>query len=190
MCISLRVCKIVCVCEQVIEFSSVISCRFSSKQTSGNRERGIGRGVMMNFGEMAKQRRVESCNLLHHFLSLFLFHFYWRGESEGVKVQELFSLSVRARLEFTAASVQLMSEWWVKHTCTHTLIQTHLTQRHRNMHKHQGNDRCLVRVVRVTVNNAEIGALMLIVSTLLPSFLLTICHPFLQALLIFITSLL
>lgn len=147
---------------------------------------------MMNFGEMAKQRRVESCNLLHTFFPLFLFHFYWRGESEGVKEQELFSLSVRARLEFTAASVQLMSEWWTKHThiCTHTLIQTHLTQSHRNMHKHQGNDRCLVRVVRVTVNNAEILALMLIVSTLLPSFLLTICHPFLQALFIFITSLL
>ncbi len=37
-------------CEQVIEFSSVRSCRFSSKRTRGKSERGgIAMGVMMNF---------------------------------------------------------------------------------------------------------------------------------------------
>ncbi len=46
-----RECVLVRTCEQVIEFSSVRSCRFSSKRTSGKKERGggIAMGVMMNF---------------------------------------------------------------------------------------------------------------------------------------------
>lgn len=136
-----------------------------------------------------KQRWVESCNLLHHFFPLFLFHFYRSQERECERAGTVFIIrqgTFRVHRSLCLVNVGMMGE---THTRAHTLIQTHLMQPHRNMHKHQGNDRCLVRVVRVTVNNAEILALTLIVSTLLPSFLLTICHPSLQPLLIFITSL-
>lgn len=144
----------------------------------------------MNFGVMAKQRWVQSCHLQDHFFFFpFLFHFYWRGERECERAGTVFIIrqgTFRVQRSLCPVNVGMMGE---THTRTHTLIQTHLTQPHRNMHKHQGNDRCLVRVVRVTVNNAEILALTLIVGTLLPSFLMTICHPSLQSFFIFKTSL-
>ncbi len=177
-------------CEQVIEFSSVRSCRFSSKRTSGKREREGGDcyGSDDEFcDEDGKSRggwsHVTFC------ISFFLFHFYWSGERGCERAGTVFIIrqgTFRVHRSLCLVNVGMMGE---THAEFHTLFQTDLTQPHRNMHKHQGNDRCLVLVVRVTVNNAEILALILIVSTLLPSFLLTICHPSLQPVLLFLTSL-
>lgn len=94
-------------------------------------------GVMMNFGEMAKAEVGGVMQPSASFFSLFLFHFYWSGERGCERAGAVFIIrqgTFRVHCSLCLVNVGMMGE---THTRTHTLFQTHLTQPHRNMHKHQ-----------------------------------------------------